>query len=246
MRKISVVWCGFILKTTKLRKLLTTLFLLNLLVPNAWAACANNDEACFHNIIRDALSFGQTLNNLGANLNQNYNFALENRPATRLPLLSNSGGLRTSAAVHAAKCAFSHSGEPGVGENLFVGTGSSWTEENAVNAWADEVRYMNYPKNAATVSCQAGEQCGHYTQMVWETTTQVGCAVQFCANGISGFNPNPSTNIVCQYSPPGNFINASGQTFAPFVGLGVQSSGNPPPASGSALIVPILLLLLND
>lgn len=228
-----------------MKNIFITLCLLGLMAQNAWAACATDDEACFHNVIRDALSFGQTLNNLGPSLNQNYNFAFENRPATRLPLFSNSSSLRSSATAHAANCVFSHSGDAGVGENLFVGTGSSWSEENAVNAWADEAQFMSYPNNATTVSCQAGEQCGHYTQIVWETTTQVGCAVQFCAGGISGFNPNPSTNIVCQYSPPGNFVGTGGQILAPYVGIGIQPAGGGTP-SGVVPIASILLLLLND
>jgi hypothetical protein len=36
---------------------------------------------------------------------------------------------------------------------------------------------------------------GHYTQIVWAATTQVGCATQTC--------PDSSPFTVCDYSPPG-------------------------------------------
>ncbi|MDY7012856.1 MAG: CAP domain-containing protein [Cyanobacteriota bacterium] len=38
---------------------------------------------------------------------------------------------------------------------------------------------------------------GHYTQIVWRKTTQVGC-------GISQAGGNDI--LVCRYSPPGNFM----------------------------------------
>ncbi len=223
-------------------KLVITLFcLLFLPVQSTWAACGN-DEACLHNVIRDALSFGQTLTNLGPNLNQAYDFGLQNRPANPLPPLNNSNNLRSSAASHARQCTFSHSGISGVGENLFVGTGNAWTLINAINSWADEARYLSYPKNAASVSCAAGKVCGHYTQMIWETTTNVGCAVQYCAHGISGFSNTPSTNIVCQYSLPGNYVNhIGGPILAPYAGLGVISTD-----SIQAITQIIQLLLLSE
>ena len=38
---------------------------------------------------------------------------------------------------------------------------------------------------------------GHYTQMVWKGTTEVGCAT---ASGTE------LTYLVCRYSPPGNIV----------------------------------------
>lgn len=32
----------------------------------------------------------------------------------------------------------------------------------------------------ATSSCKPGKMCGHYTQMVWKTSTKVGCAYAVC------------------------------------------------------------------
>lgn len=80
------------------------------------------------------------------------------------------------------------------GENLFIGTPASYSAVDAVNAWAAEKQYYNYD----TDTCMTGQACGHYTQLVWNTTTSVGCARVPCVNG--------SVFITCNYYPPGNFI----------------------------------------
>ncbi|KLJ09458.1 hypothetical protein EMPG_15120 [Blastomyces silverae] len=39
---------------------------------------------------------------------------------------------------------------------------------------------------------------GHFTQIVWKSTTVVGCATVKCSNHLRW-------NTVCNYGPPGNF-----------------------------------------
>lgn len=90
------------------------------------------------------------------------------------------------------------------GENLFWGSPLRWTDgttevqkissREVVREWAEEARYYNYHTN----SCQPGQQCGHYTQMVWRNTKQVGCGVSIC--------PDKSQVWVCSYNPPGNWV----------------------------------------
>ena len=63
-----------------------------------------------------------------------------------------------------------------------------------VDAWASEVVYYDYESN----SCDRGEMCGHYTQLVWSTTERVGCAMATCADG--------SEIWMCDYDPPGNYV----------------------------------------
>lgn len=87
-----------------------------------------------------------------------------------------------------------HSGGP-YGENLFWGSaGTTWTPEDAVNDWVSEKAYYDYTSN----SCASGHECGHYTQVVWSSTTDIGCASVSCSDA--------STYIICSYYPPGNYV----------------------------------------
>lgn len=47
---------------------------------------------------------------------------------------------------------------------------------------------------------------GHFTQMVWKSTTEVGCAVVDCSG--QGLQKTGATPVfyVCNYGPPGKFI----------------------------------------
>ena len=126
-----------------MKTVISALLLLLVLVQPGLAAPA--DDACFHNVVRDALNTGKTMRNLGPWLDQSYDFSRQNQPAQPLPLLKNSTSLRGSAATVAASCNFQHSGWNGIGENLFVGTEApdktyaewlverNWTVRNAVN-----------------------------------------------------------------------------------------------------------------
>jgi pathogenesis-related protein 1 len=90
---------------------------------------------------------------------------------------------------------YHHQGDIPFGENLFISTAPT-TVGHAVNAWVNEKNFYNHPQN----KCQAGKQCGHYTQVVWKGTTDVGCAMQSCSNG--------SQIYVCSYFPGGNVVGA--------------------------------------
>lgn len=48
---------------------------------------------------------------------------------------------------------------------------------------------------------------GHFTQVVWNSTTSVGCAVRQCPGGMSGVTPRltPAYYVVCRYFSPGNW-----------------------------------------
>jgi pathogenesis-related protein 1 len=77
------------------------------------------------------------------------------------------------------------------GENLFEAEGETATPQEVVDEWAAEARDYDYKFNA----CHG--TCGHYTQIVWRTTEQVGCAASRAGN---------LEVFACEYDPPGNYI----------------------------------------
>ncbi|GLT97540.1 hypothetical protein SLE2022_150990 [Rubroshorea leprosula] len=91
-------------------------------------------------------------------------------------------------------CALRHSNGP-YGENIFWGCGDDWSPAQAVAAWVLERKWYNYWSN----SCARGEECGHYTQIVWGSTKRMECARVTCTAGRGVF-------IICNYDPPGNYV----------------------------------------
>ena len=127
--------------------------------------------------------------------------------ANNMRNISWSNDLENSASNWAGKCTWQHSGTKGLGENLYatskrVPDPSKYNAMDAVNSWGNEEQYYNYNDN----KCEPGQVCGHYTQMVWANSDSLGCHVQDCPS-ISGLPwPNGGTLVVCQYSPPGNYV----------------------------------------
>ncbi|EEF29976.1 pathogenesis-related protein PR-1 [Ricinus communis] len=101
------------------------------------------------------------------------------------------------AGTRKQDCQLEHSfpeGDFKLGENIYWGSGTAWTPRDAVSAWASEEKYYTY----ATNSCEEGQMCGHYTQIVWKTTRRIGCARVVCDDG--------DVFMTCNYDPPGNYI----------------------------------------
>ena len=83
------------------------------------------------------------------------------------------------------------------GENLWAGTKSRYSLEAMVDAWAREKRHFKpgtFPDNSITGNV---EDVGHYTQLTWRDTREVGCAV---ARG------EREDVLVCRYSQAGNWV----------------------------------------
>ena len=104
----------------------------------------------------------------------------------------------------AATCELEHRQDDPLGENLFYAS-PLWSSDgrveeqdvkpaDVVTSWASEKADYRY----ATNRCARGAVCGHYTQIVWARTKEMGCGMSTC--------PDRSQIWVCNYRPAGNVI----------------------------------------
>ena len=125
------------------------------------------------------------------------------RAAIGVPPLAWNAKLAADARMWADELAttgrFEHSpDEPGVapqGENLWAGTPRAYSPEAMVGLWAGEKKDYHpgvFPNNSRSGDV---ENVGHYTQMIWRESGQVGCAT--AVGHYEEF-------LVCRYSAAGN------------------------------------------
>ncbi|NWS74422.1 PI16 inhibitor, partial [Crotophaga sulcirostris] len=120
-------------------------------------------------------------------------------PAMDMLKMSWDTELEAFAQAYAEKCIWDHNKERGRrGENLFA-MAPTLDLEFAVEDWNGEEKYYNL----TTSMCVPGQMCGHYTQVVWANTHQIGCGAQFCEK-IDGIEAEGMYLLVCNYYPPGN------------------------------------------
>ncbi|XP_055986611.1 cysteine-rich secretory protein 2-like [Sorex fumeus] len=106
----------------------------------------------------------------------------------------------TNAQIWADKCTLSHStseyrklNTSTCGENLFMSSHAA-TWSSGIQAWFNESSNFIYGVGAKT----KGAIIEHYTQVVWFSSSLVGCAVSYCPDAYQKYY------YVCQYCPGGN------------------------------------------
>jgi hypothetical protein len=125
------------------------------------------------------------------------------RAALHVPPLKWDDSLAKDARVWARELAvtgrFEHSpdspGQEPQGENLWAGTPRAFSPEAMVALWSAERRDYRagvFPDNSRSGDV---ENVGHYTQMIWRSTRQVGCATAVGRR---------EEFLVCRYSDAGN------------------------------------------
>ena len=117
------------------------------------------------------------------------------------PLMWNAALAREAddyAKILLARGALAHASandRKGNGENLWMGTAGAWNSDAMVGMFLDERRYFRaaaFPDVSLTGNWS---DVGHYTQIVWRDTKEVGCALD------SGGGMDV---LVCRYFPAGN------------------------------------------
>lgn len=106
-----------------------------------------------------------------------------------MPDLIWSTRLEEEAKMYGDNCVFEHS-QTTDGENL------AWAYSDpveAINAWVNERNLYDY------TSTQVQRNLTHFTQMVWASTKEVGCAMSFCKRTRVPY-------YVCRYRPTGNHL----------------------------------------
>ncbi|PFH52217.1 hypothetical protein AMATHDRAFT_57585 [Amanita thiersii Skay4041] len=111
------------------------------------------------------------------------------------PALTWNANLYQGTQDWANQCRFQHSGG-NYGENLAVGTGD-FTFDSGLKLWMDEAAKYDYNHPGFS------PETGHFTQVVWKSTTSVACAIADCPAGT--IFDQESHYLVCRYDPPGNF-----------------------------------------
>jgi hypothetical protein len=120
-----------------------------------------------------------------------------------VPPLSWNEGLAAAARAYAEQMArtgiYQHDQTPGrrklMGENLWRGTRGAFSYEVMIGIMVDERRLFRPGVFPAVSATGSWHDVGHYTQLVWPTTTEVGCAVASSAT---------TDFLVCRYAPTGN------------------------------------------
>ncbi len=124
------------------------------------------------------------------------------------PDMTNSDALNQSSQTWAENIAssgkFEHSTNRGdVGENLYAyyttadSIGADVLATQAVQSWYNEVSAYDYNNP------QFSKKTGHFTQVVWKGSIELGCGAAQGTKVIKG-KEYKAFYVVCQYSPAGN------------------------------------------
>jgi pathogenesis-related protein 1 len=169
--------------------------------------CQGGDDPADCTFVPDtALASGEDGANVGATAAHN-----EWRVRVGVPRLKWNTTLAAQAQQYADSCPSGHSnrseraqnsGFNKVGENIYW---AGWNTDTptAVDSWVNERTEWDF---GMVIGDGNFADYGHYTQVVWDDTTDVGCGV---AHGCSW-----QTTVVCRYGPAGNYTGQAPYDYA--------------------------------
>jgi len=119
--------------------------------------------------------------------------------------------LAAAAADKVAQCVWRHGSRPlpgaiyesnftAYGQNLFTKINGRINVVGSIHKWYDQKPDFDYEK----LACTAGKVCKFYTQLVWATSRQVGCAHHYCKTVVNTRFRDVEF-LACNYLPAGNF-----------------------------------------
>ncbi|KAL2502795.1 CAP superfamily protein [Forsythia ovata] len=103
------------------------------------------------------------------------------------------------AQLRKVDCNYRHHSPGKYGENLFWMQYSEFTPASVVQHWFNEKQFFDHTTNRCRCQPETdGCECGHYLNVIWKTTTRVGCSGSvYCDN-------QKGVYVVCAYDPAGN------------------------------------------
>ncbi|KAM7540499.1 hypothetical protein Aperf_G00000031439 [Anoplocephala perfoliata] len=121
-------------------------------------------------------------------------------PSDKIRDLKWNDELARMAQAHSDKCGFNHNSYDERATQTFKYVGQNFAVfssiKEGVDKWFEEHKDYDYNAN----SCRG--VCGHYTQMVWADTTDLGCGATKC-----NYQGHMMYYLICHYGPTGNFNN---------------------------------------
>ncbi|KAL7421214.1 hypothetical protein Q5752_004099 [Cryptotrichosporon argae] len=104
-----------------------------------------------------------------------------------------------TAQSNAEQCDMVHTN---AGENI-AGQSGALSPQEAVQLWMDEASSYDWSNPGYS------DATGHFTQVVWKASTELGCYTTSCAAGtLFGAEYGTSYVATCEYRPVGNVVNA--------------------------------------
>uniref|UniRef100_A0A7I4YUL1 SCP domain-containing protein n=1 Tax=Haemonchus contortus TaxID=6289 RepID=A0A7I4YUL1_HAECO len=98
-----------------------------------------------------------------------------------------------------SKCDYGHSRKEGYGENIWASSDNhvdlKKAAESSSNMWFAELEERGVGEELKFTEQLFKRIVAHYTQVVWQDSTRLGCAVKWC---------DTVTFAACQYQTPGN------------------------------------------
>ena len=103
----------------------------------------------------------------------------------------------------------------GYGQNIAAGVDASGIDRVITDMFYNgEVNWYNGLYGQAQPDMTNFEHWGHFSQIVWKGTSNVGCATVDCSSAPNGLQNTggsvPPYFTVCNYDSPGNFANEYG------------------------------------